>query len=70
LFEAARRLQISPTDCWYVGDDLRDIDAGKAAGMPTIAAGWGYCGNTEPADWLADLIASHPMELLPLLPRP
>lgn len=70
LFEAARRLQIAPTDCWYVGDDLRDIDAGKAAGMPTIAAGWGYCGNTEPADWLADLIASHPLELLPLLPRP
>lgn len=69
LFEAARRLQLSPTDCWYVGDDLRDIDAGKAAGMPTIAAGWGYCGNTEPADWLADLIASHPLDLLPLLPR-
>ncbi len=69
LFEAARRLQLSPTDCWYVGDDLRDIDAGKAAGMPTIAAGWGYCGHTEPADWLADLIASHPLDLLPLLPR-
>ena len=70
LFEAARRLQLAPADCWYVGDDLRDIDAGKAAGMPTIAAGWGYCGNTEPADWLADLIASHPLDLLPLLPRP
>ena len=69
LFEAARRLQLAPTDCWYVGDDLRDIDAGKAAGMPTIAAGWGYCGHTEPADWLADLIASHPLDLLALLPR-
>ena len=23
--------------------------------MPTVAAGWGYCGHTEPADWLADL---------------
>lgn len=70
LFEAARRLQLAPSDCWYVGDDLRDIDAGKAAGMPTIAAAWGYCGHTEPADWLADLIASHPLDLLPLLPRP
>ena len=70
LFEAARRLQLSPADCWYVGDDLRDIDAGKAAGMPTIAAAWGYCGHTEPVDWLADLIASHPLDLLPLLPRP
>ena len=70
LFEAARRLRLSPGDCWYVGDDLRDIDAGKAAGMPTIAAAWGYCGHTEPADWLADLIAAHPLDLLPLLPRP
>ncbi len=70
LFEAARRLQLAPADCWYVGDDLRDIDAGKAAGMPTIAAGWGYCGHTEPADWLADRIADHPLDLLPLLPRP
>ncbi len=70
LFEAARRLKLVPTACWYVGDDLRDIDAGKAAGMPTIAAGWGYCGHTEPSDWLADLIASHPLDLLPLLPRP
>ena len=41
LFEAARRLQLAPEQCWYVGDDLRDIQAGKAAGMPTIAAGWG-----------------------------
>lgn len=69
LFEAARRLQLAPEHCWYVGDDLRDIDAGKAAGMPTIAAAWGYCGHTEPVDWLADRIASHPLALLPLLSR-
>ena len=70
LFEAARRLQLAPQECWYVGDDLRDINAGKAAGMPTIAAAWGYCGHTEPAEWLADLIAADPLDLLPLLPRP
>lgn len=69
MFEAARRLQLAPADCWYVGDDLRDIDAGKAAGMPTIAAAWGYCGHTEPVDWMADLIAADPLDLLPLLPR-
>lgn len=69
LFEAARRLKLAPADCWYVGDDLRDIDAGKAAGMPTIAAAWGYCGHTEPVEWLADLTALHPLDLLPLLPR-
>jgi phosphoglycolate phosphatase len=67
LFEAARRLQLAPEQCWYVGDDLRDIQAGKAAGMPTIAAGWGYCGITEPANWNADFVAGNPREIIELL---
>lgn len=67
LFEAARRLQLEPEQCWYVGDDLRDIQAGKAAGMPTIAAGWGYCGMSEPANWDADFIAGSPREIIELL---
>ena len=67
LFEAARRLKLDPEQCWYVGDDLRDIEAGKAAGMVTIAAAWGYCGDTAPLDWQADMIAHHPLELLSLL---
>jgi phosphoglycolate phosphatase len=67
LIEAARRINLNPTLCWYVGDDLRDIQAGKAAGMPTIAAAWGYCGNTEPQSWNADYIANTPNDLLTLL---
>ena len=67
LFEAARRLQLAPEQCWYVGDDLRDIQAGKAAGMATIAAGWGYCGISEPANWDADFIAGSPREIIELL---
>lgn len=67
LFEAARRISIAPEQCWYVGDDLRDIQAGKAAGMPTIAAGWGYCGNTEPASWQADALLQSPLQLLELI---
>lgn len=67
LFEAARRIAIAPGQCWYVGDDLRDIQAGKAAGMPTIAAGWGYCGNTEPATWQADALLQSPLQLLELI---
>lgn len=67
LLEAARRLNLAPEDCWYIGDDLRDIDAGKAAGMPTIAAAWGYCGNSEPLAWNADAIAAHPMDLVKML---
>ncbi len=67
LFEAARRIQLDAGTCWYVGDDLRDIQAGKAAGMPTVAAAWGYCGHTEPHSWEADLIADTPASLIALL---
>lgn len=64
LLEAARRLALAPSDCWYVGDDVRDIQAGRAAGMPTIAAAWGYCGAMEPATWGADAVALTPSDLL------
>ena len=64
LLEAARRLDLAPDECWYVGDDLRDVQAGKAACMATIAAAWGYCGNVEPGTWDADTIAASPHELL------
>ncbi|MDB5855285.1 MAG: phosphoglycolate phosphatase [Herminiimonas sp.] len=67
LLEAARRLQLEPGECWYVGDDLRDIQAGKAAGMATVAAAWGYCGNVEPSGWAADALVASPFELLELL---
>lgn len=69
LFEAARRMGLAPADCWYVGDDLRDIQAGKAAGMATIAAGWGYCGAEAPKSWQADFVALQPAYLEALLLR-
>lgn len=67
LLEAARRLQLAPQDCWYVGDDLRDIQAGRAAGMPTVAAAWGYCGHVEPLSWGADAMVAAPLDLLVLI---
>ncbi len=55
LFEATRRLGLSPSDCVYVGDDERDIVAGRAAGMLTIAALYGYLGpKAQPEAWGAD----------------
>ena len=56
-------------ECWYVGDDLRDIQAGRAAGMATIAAAWGYCGHAEPATWEADVLAHTPLDVLKLIQR-
>ena len=67
LLEGARRLDISPSQCWYVGDDLRDIEAGRAAGMRTVACAWGYCGAIEPSTWGADFLCATPLDLLELL---
>lgn len=67
LLEAARQLGIRSERCWYVGDDLRDIQAAEAAGMTSIAAAWGYCGATEPKHWKADAIIDSPLELLELV---
>jgi len=67
LLEGARRLGIAAEDCWYVGDDLRDIEAGRAAGMLTVACAWGYCGAIEPASWGADYLLDTPTDLLELL---
>lgn len=68
LLEAARRMRILPEQCIYVGDDLRDVQAGRAAGMRTAAAAWGYLGAGEPvAQWEADHIIDSPAQLLKLL---
>jgi phosphoglycolate phosphatase len=65
LLEAARRLDKLPGRCVYVGDDLRDVVAGRSAGMATVAAGWGYLGEAEPIDrWGADAVMQDPAELL------
>lgn len=67
LLEGARRLGLAPEQCWYVGDDLRDIQAGRAAGMVTVACAWGYCGAIEPATWGADYLLDTPSDLLETL---
>ncbi len=68
LFEAARQLGVPPGACVYVGDDERDIMAGRAAGMRTVAATYGYMGEqAEVARWDADAAIASPMELLQLL---
>ena len=70
LLEAAERLGIAPNDCVYVGDDERDILAGHAAGMGTVAAVYGYLGPAQdPLDWGAHAIINSPLELLQLLNR-
>jgi 2-phosphoglycolate phosphatase len=65
LLEAARQLGLQPPRCAYVGDDLRDVVAGRAAGMATLVASWGYLGDGPPLhEWGADAILGTPADLL------
>lgn len=71
LFLACAQIALTPGDCVYVGDDPRDIDSARAAGMRSVAAGWGYVGAGIPLkDWGADEIADTVDVLLGLLIRP
>ncbi len=63
VLEAARIAGLPPAQCWYVGDDKRDIDAGRAAGMFSVAAAWGYLGEHAVDSWGADAVAHTPGEL-------
>jgi N-acetyl-D-muramate 6-phosphate phosphatase len=65
---ALARCGVSATDAVYVGDDLRDIEAGRAARTRTVAARYGYLGaGLAIEDWGADEIITTPGELLPLV---
>jgi len=65
LLHAARAQGLGPRDCAYVGDDERDILAARAAGMPSIAALWGYrLDSDDPLSWEASAVAGAPRDLL------
>ena len=65
LLEAARRIGVAAAACAYVGDDFRDVQAGEAAGMVTVAVAWGYLGLGEPIEsWGARYIVASPHDLL------
>ena len=65
LLYAADSLSIAVDRCVYVGDDLRDVQAGNAAGMPTIVAAYGYLGETgDCTGWPATGWIASPGELL------
>ncbi len=69
LLEAARELGVEPSQCIYVGDDERDVVAGLAAGMKTVAATYGYLGTaTDVQAWGAHAVIHSPEQLLKYLP--
>jgi phosphoglycolate phosphatase len=68
LLHALAATSVTPNAALYVGDDLRDIQAGRAAGMRTVAVSYGYLGDgPHYAEWGADHIIHSPAELLDLV---
>lgn len=68
LYLAAEKLKIAASDCWYLGDHIRDIEAGKAAEMLTIATLYGYIEpHDKPEDWNADIMVDTVEEITSLL---
>lgn len=68
LFHACEVIQATPQHAIYVGDHIRDIQAGKAAGMKTVAVSWGYIEDDDDINqWQADHIIHHGTELRKLL---
>ena len=68
LLHASREIGLPPSACLYVGDDLRDVQAARAAGMPVVAVSFGYLGESDPHTWQADSVIEDPLELLEYLP--
>ena len=65
LYHACKHMNVHPNDCLYIGDALRDIQAGRAAGMQTVAAAFGYIeAHDDIQQWGADYIIEHPLDLL------
>ena len=68
LHEAMRQIGVRPEQCVYDGDDERDMVAGRAAGMATVAARYGYLGAGAVVErWPADAVINSPAKLLNIL---
>ncbi len=68
LFLACQQVNVKPEGCLYVGDAERDIQAGRAAGMRTVIAMYGYIDSSDnPHEWGADFKVDKAIELLDLI---
>ncbi|MDT4868443.1 N-acetylmuramic acid 6-phosphate phosphatase [compost metagenome] len=67
---ACSQLGLDPASVLFVGDDLRDIESGRAAGTRTAAVTYGYIHpDDNPRNWGADVVVDHPLELRAVLDR-
>ncbi len=66
---ACEQAGLDPSKCLFVGDDRRDVLAGAAAGMYTVAVAWGYLDGGNPHEWQADCVIDAPSQLTRMLRR-
>ncbi len=66
LLRASELLGLPPRHCCYVGDDLRDVQAARSAGMMAVAVEYGYSAGNDggPRSWNADAVISQPLDLI------
>jgi phosphoglycolate phosphatase len=66
LLKASELLGLAPADCCYVGDDLRDVQAARAAGMRVVAVEYGYSAVNDggPRSWNPDAVIAQPLDLI------
>lgn len=64
---ACEHAKVDPSRCMFVGDDARDVQAGRAAGLYTVAVRWGYLDGGDPDHWGADAVIDHPRQLAAML---
>jgi phosphoglycolate phosphatase len=62
LLHATKELSLDPAQCVYLGDDLRDVQAARSAGMRSMAVEWGYGAGLRA--WNADAILARPSDLM------
>ena len=70
LLLACEKIGVQPQEALFIGDDERDIEAGRAAGCRTAAVTYGYIHPEDnPRNWGADVVVDHPLELRAVLDR-
>ena len=70
MLAACKQAGVKPQQCLFIGDSANDIEAGKSAGMKTMAAAYGYLKQgDDPNNWEADALIQSPAEILPWIDK-
>lgn len=70
LFLACQKMSVQAHNCCYIGDHIRDIEAGNSAGMTTIGCNYGYLNKDElSSQWGANFLVDQPLQIIDIIKR-